>query len=128
MARAQELAAFEYARKSSPMFVEVGYGDNVDSIIGFFGEMNSAAVNRVLSFQGTLYREFRLFSKISSIHDGCFEIGFSLGGRGASAQLLTLAKNGNLDPLAYRHRILFIRAYGAGGEEEVHFHRDSLYR
>ncbi|MCW9043993.1 MAG: hypothetical protein OQK05_11680 [Pseudopelagicola sp.] len=121
-------AAFSHARRLSPSFVSGESSDSADLIVGFFGHIGPAATNRMLSFQGSLYRELRIFSKLASIEAGCIECTYDIGGADMAIRLSRLIEEGRFDSLAYRYRILFVRFPSSQNLDEVFFERDSLYR
>lgn len=123
-------AAFLHARRVSPSFV-VERGEKnqePDITVGFYGALGSASTNRSLSFQGSLFREMGLETKLVSLRDGCFECSYLLGGVGPSQQLSQQISKGKFDSLAYRYRVLFVRFLSQPQLDEVHFERDSLFR
>lgn len=123
-------AAFSHARRLSPSLV-VGKGEKnrePDITVGFYGALGSASTNRSLSFQGSLFRELGLETKLVSMRDGCFECSYLLGGVTPSQHLSQQISEGKFDSLAYRYRVLFVRFLSQPLLDEVHFERDSLYR
>lgn len=123
-------AAFLHARRLSPSLVVEKGGKNrePDITVGFYGSLGSASTNRSLSFQGSIFRELGLETKLVSLRDGCFECSYLLGGVGQSQHLSQQISDGNFDSLAYRYRVLFVRFLSQPQLDEVHFERDSLYR
>ena len=121
-------AAFSHAKSLSPFYVSDGQRAVPDVKIGFFGKLGTSSVNRILSFQGSLFRELGLHSRILQIEDGCVEVTYSLGGKRETTRLSTSINDGLFDTLAYRYRILFVRFLRMPALDEIHFQRDSLYR
>lgn len=121
-------SAFSYARRLSPDFVSKRPGGSADVRVGYFGSVGPSATNRVLSFQGSLYRELAINSVLKSIEDGCFECTFDIGGEAEAKRFSRLIDTGKFDSLAFRYRILFVRFLVGQDLDEFHFERDSLYR
>lgn len=120
--------AFDYAKAVSPFYVANKRTTKGDVKFGFYGQLGITAINRVLSFQGSLFRELGIYSKFVNVEDGCFEVTYSLGGTDDCEHLRAVIDNGSFDSLAYRYSVLFIRFLDCEELDEVHFTRDSLYR
>jgi hypothetical protein len=128
MAEALEREVWRYAKREYPEFVGKQFRSDADILISFFGDVSPSSINRVMSFQGSLYRGFALHTRICDIYSGCFEVAFDVGGESGARRVMELAEEGSLDYLAYSHKIIFIEALKINNIDKIHYKRDSLYR